>query len=157
MNGMKRMVGVAALCIAMLFGTEAVQADPGTQSTLTAVSGQGTGIVEVAPTAADIVGPNTFDVQGTVSVHDATPSSTFTVLRRVDLTPDGTCTGTTWLMLPPPNEQTLTTSTGGAGALHFRISRGDPFVDGVSFDVQWRLDGSDGSVLESGCFTVNVK
>jgi hypothetical protein len=31
-----------------------------------------------------------------------------------------------------------------------------PF-DGVRFDVQWRLFGSDGSILESDCFTVTVK
>ena len=132
-------------------------ADPGTQSKLTAITGQGAGIVEVAPTAHDVVGPDTFDVQGTVNVHDATPNTTFTVLRRVDRNPDGVCTGATWLTLPPPNEQTLTTSNGGAGALHFEISRGTPFLDGVSFDVQWRLAGSDGSVLESDCFTVTVK
>jgi hypothetical protein len=30
-------------------------------------------------------------------------------------------------------------------------------VDGVSFDVQWRLVGDDGSVLESDCFTATVK
>jgi hypothetical protein len=132
-------------------------ADPGTQSKLTAITGQGAGIVEVAPTAHDVVGPDTFDVQGTVNVHDATPNTTFTVLRRVDRNPDGVCTGATWLTLPPPNEQALTTSNGGAGALHFEISRGAPFVDGVSFDVQWRLVGDDGSVLESDCFTVTVK
>ena len=132
-------------------------ADPGTQSKLTAITGQGAGIVEVSPTAHDVVGPDTFDVQGTVNVHDATPNTTFTVLRRVDLNPDGVCTGATWLTLPPPNEQALTTSNGGAGALHSEISRGAPFVDGVSFDVQWRLVGDDGSVLESDCFTVTVK
>ena len=132
-------------------------ADPGTHSKLTAITGQGAGIVEVAPTAHDVVGPDTFDVQGTVNVHDATPNTTFTVLRRVDRNPDGVCTGATWLTLPPPNEQALTTSNGGAGALHFEISRGAPFVDGVSFDVQWRLVGDDGSVLESDCFTVTVK
>src|SRR5919198_4035469 len=59
-------------------------ADPGTQSKLTAITGQGAGIVEVAPTAHDVVGPDTFDVQ-------------------------------------------------------------------------WRLVGDDGSVLESDCFTVRVK
>ena len=132
-------------------------ADPGTQSKLTAITGQGAGIVEVAPTAHDVAGADTFDVQGTVNVHDATPNTTFTVLRRVDRNPDGVCTGATWLTLPPPNEQALTTSNGGAGALHFEISRGAPFVDGVSFDVQWRLVGDDGSVLESDCFTVTVK
>src|SRR4051812_30308237 len=60
-------------------------------------------------------------------------------------------------MLPSPNEQTLTTANGGAGALHFEISRGAPFVDGGRFDVQWRLEGNDGSILQSACFTVTVK
>jgi hypothetical protein len=132
-------------------------ADPGTHSKLTATAGQGAGFVEVAPTAHDVVGPDTFDVQGTVNVHDATPDTTFTVLRRVDLNPDGACTGATWLTLPPSNAPAFTTSNGGAGALHFEISRGAPFVDGVSFDVQWRLVGNDGSVLQSDCFTVTVK
>jgi hypothetical protein len=132
-------------------------ADRGTRSKLTATAGQGAGIVKVAPTAHDVAGPDTFDVQGTVNVHDAAPNTTFTVLRRVDLNPDGVCTGAMWLTLPPPNEQALTTSNGGAGALHFQISRGAPFVDGVRFDVQWRLVGSEGSILESDCFTVTVK
>jgi hypothetical protein len=30
-------------------------------------------------------------------------------------------------------------------------------VDGVRFDVQWRLEGNDGSILQSDCFTVTVK
>jgi hypothetical protein len=146
---------LAALGAALL--AAGASADPGRHSELPAITGQGAGIVEVAPTADDVVGPDTFDVQGTVNVHSATPGTTFTVLRRVDLNPDGVCTGATWLTLPPPNEQTLTTSNGGAGALHFEIARGAPFVDGVGFDVQWRLAGSDGSILESGCLTVTVK
>jgi hypothetical protein len=145
----------------VMFGLAAVAlpagASAGTHSKLTAIAGHGDGIVEVAPTAHDVVGPDSFDVPGTVNVHDAAPNTTFTVLRRVDLNPDGVCTGATWLVLPPPNEQTLTTSNGGAGALHFRISRGAPFVDGVHFDVQWRLEGNDGSLLQSDCFTVTVK
>jgi hypothetical protein len=146
------LVGVAAAAVAA-----GASADPGTHSKLTAIAGQGAGLVEVAPTAHDVVGPDTFDVQGTVNVHDAAPDTTFTVLRRVDLNPDGACTGATWLTLPPPNAPAFMTSNGGAGALHFEISRGAPFVDGVSFDVQWRLIGNDGSVLESDCFTVTVK
>ena len=147
----------------VLFGLAAAalpagaSADPGTRSKLTAIAGQGVGIVEVAPTAHDVVGPDTFDVPGTVNVHDAAPNTTFTVLRRVDLNPDGVCTGAIWIMLPPPNEQVLKTSSGGAGALHFEISRGAPFVDGVRFDVQWRLEGNDGSILQSDCLTVTVK
>jgi hypothetical protein len=144
--------GIAAAALA-----GGAYADPGTHSELTAIAGQGAGIVEVAPTAHDVVAADTFDVQGTVNVHDAAPNTTFTVLRRVDFNPDGVCTGATWMTLPPPNEQTLMTSNGGAGAVHFEISRGAPFMDGVSFDVQWRLAGSDGSVLESDCFTVTVK
>jgi hypothetical protein len=146
------LLGVAAAALA----TGAL-ADPGTHSRLTAIAGQGAGMVKAAPTAHDVAGPETFDVQGTVNVHDATPNTAFTVLRRVDLNPNGVCTGAMWLTLPPPNEQALTTSNGGAGALHFQISRGAPFVDGVRFDVQWRLVGSEGSILESDCFTVTVK
>lgn len=136
-----------------------VQADAtaSTESPLTAVSGQGAGMVKVATTAADLSGPGTFDVRGMVNVHDAMPHTTFTVLRRVDLNPDGVCTSATWLTLPAPNEPDFTTSPGGAGALHFHISRGAPFVDGVRFDVQWRLAGDDGSVLESDCLTVTVR
>jgi hypothetical protein len=132
--------------------------DAGTHSKLTAIAGQGAGFVEVAPTAHDVVAPDTFNVQGTVNVHTAAADTTFTVLRRVDpVNPDGDCsTAGGWMTLPPPNSPTLTTSKGGAGALHFEISRPAP-VDGQSFDVQWRLEGSDGSILESECFTVTVK
>jgi hypothetical protein len=141
---------------ATVFATVA-SADPGTHSELTAIAGQGLGRVELAPTAHDVVAPDTFDVQGTVNIHHAAAGTAFTVLRRVDFTPDGACTGGTWVLLPPPNEQALTTSNGGAGALHFEISRGAPLTDGVIFDVQWRLEGTDGSVLESACLTVTVK
>jgi hypothetical protein len=150
-----------SICLAAALGAGALAAgagaDPGTRSELTAIAGQGAGSVQVAPTTHDVVGPDTFDVQGTVNVHDATPDTTFTVLRRVDRNPDGICTGTMWLNLPGTPMPTLVTSNGGAGALHFEIARGAPFVDGVSFDVQWRLVGSDGSVLQSDCFTVTVK
>jgi hypothetical protein len=132
-------------------------AQTGTHSELIAIAGQGAGFVEVAPTAHDVVGPGTFDVQGTVNVHQAAPNTTLTVLRRVDLNPDGVCTGAMWMTLPPPNAPAFTTSNGGAGALHFEIVRGAPLTDGVRFDVQWRLAGSDGSVLQSDCFTVTVK
>jgi hypothetical protein len=154
---MRKLQLVTALAVAAAALAAVAYAEPGTHSELVAIAGQGAGQVEVAPTAHDVVGPNTFDVQGTVNVHDAAADTTFTVLRRVDLNPDGVCTGSTWLKLPPPNSQTFTTSEGGAGALHFEISRGAPFVDGVSFDVQWRLEGSDGSTLQSDCLTVTVK
>lgn len=148
---MPAMLGVAAAIV-----TAGAHAQPGTHSELTAIVGEGAGIVEVAPTAHDVVGPGTFDVQGTVNVHGAAPNTIFTVLRRVDLNPNGVCTGAAWLNLPGTPPPVLTTSRGGAGALHFEIARGAPFLDGVRFDVQWQLVGSDGSVLESDCFTVTV-
>lgn len=150
-------VSIASGLIALALFPTGVRADPGAVSNLTAITGQGSGLVKVAPTAHDVVGSNTFDVQGTINVHGAVPNATFTVLRRVDLNPDGICTGAIWLGLPVPNSPILTTSAGGAGALHFEISRGAPFVDGVRFDVQWRLAGSDGTILESDCLTVTVK
>jgi len=146
----------ATTIIALALFPAAAQAEPGTLANLSAITGQGSGIVDVSPTAHDAVGPDTFDVQGTINVHDAAPNMTFSVLRRVDLNPDGNCTGASWLTLPPPNTPDLTASAGGAGALHFEISRGAPFVDGARFDVQWRLAGNDGSVLQSDCFTVTV-
>jgi hypothetical protein len=153
-----RTIGPLAVvpALAAAFATSAY-ADPGTHSGLTAIAGQGTGIVEVAPTAADVAGPGTFDVQGTVNVHGAARGAVFTVLRRVDFNPDGVCTGPMWLSLPGSPPPVLTASAGGAGALHFEITRGAPLLDGVQFDVQWRLVGSDGSILESDCLTVTVK
>lgn len=142
--------------IALALFPAGARAEPGTLANLTAITGQGSGLVKVAPTSHNVVGPGTFDVQGMINVRDAAPGVTFSVLRRVDLNPDGNCTGVTWLTLPPPNVPDLTASAGGAGALHFEISRGAPFVDGAQFDVQWRLAGSDGSVLQSDCFTVTV-
>jgi hypothetical protein len=123
-------------------------AEPGLQSDLTAISGQGTGHVLVSPTAKD---RPTFAVEVEVNVQDMLPNSTFTVERRVDLTPDGVCTGTTWLTNGP-----ITTSTGGAGAQHFEVERGAPFVSGVRFDVQFRVIGN-GTELRSECMTVTVK
>ena len=157
------MSSIRALVAATVMAGAAVTTaygQPGTHGGLTAIAGQGTGRVELAPTAHDVVGPGTFDVQGTVNVHQAAPDTEFAVLRRVDFNPDGVCTGAIWVALPsapgtPP--PALTTSAGGAGALHFEISRGAPLLDGTRFDVQWRLVGNDGSILESECLTVTVE
>jgi hypothetical protein len=142
------------LAAAVLAAT--ASADPGTRSRLTAVSGQGSGMVKVSPTAHDVVGPDTFDVQGTINVRGLAPDTGYKVLRWVDRDPDGACTGPAPLMLA--GDPTLTTSAGGAGALHFEISRGAPFVDGVTFNVLWRVvDLAGATVLESDCLTVTVK
>ena len=148
---MRRIVllGVAA-ALAAVIATGAAQAAPGLHSTLTAVTGQGTGQVLVAPTSED---QGTFAVQITVNIHGATPNTTFTVARAVDLNPDGVCTmASGWLPLGD-----LTTSAGGAGAAHFEVHRGAPFVSGVRFDVVFRAVGSDGTELRSDCLTVTVK
>ena len=133
------------------------QAEPGTNSKLTPVGGgSGGGMIEVSPTSHDVVGPGTFDVQGTVSVHGLAPATGYRLLRSPDLIPNGVCTGTTALILP--GNPTLTTSNGGAGALHFEVSRGAPFLDGVTFDVIFRVvDLAGNTVLQSDCLTVTVK
>jgi hypothetical protein len=135
----------------------AAQALPGTQSKLTPIGGgSGGGTIGISPTAHDVVGPDTFDGQGTVTVHDLAPDTGYKILRWVDLNPDGVCTGAT--ALPFPGNPTLTTSSGGAGSLHFEISRGAPFVDGVRYDVIARVvDLAGNTVLESDCLTSMVK
>ncbi len=150
---------LAALVAASGAFAAGAQAEPGTLSKLTpAGGGTGGGMIELSPTAHDVLGPDTFDVQGTANVHDLVPDTGYKVLRWVDLIPDGVCTSTTALSLP--GNPTLTTSDGGAGALHFEISRGapSPLVDGVSFDVIWRVvDLAGNTVLQSDCLTVTVK
>jgi hypothetical protein len=139
-----------AAALAALVATGAAQAEPGLHSTLTAVTGQGIGQVLVAPTAED---QGTFAVQVEVNIHDAAPNVTFAVARAVDLNPDGICTmASGWLPLGD-----LTTSTSGAGAAHFEVHRGAPFVSGVRFDAVFRAVGNDGSELRSDCLTVTVK
>ena len=148
---MRRIVllGVAA-ALAAIVATGAAQADPGLHSTLTAVTGQGTGHVLVAPTSED---QGTFAAQITVNIHGATPNTTFVVARAVDLNPDGVCTmASGWLPLGD-----LTTSAGGAGAAHFEVHRGAPFLSGVRFDAVFRVVGTDGTELRSECLTVTVK
>jgi hypothetical protein len=92
-------------------------AEPGLQSDLTAINGaQGTGHVDVSPTADDTV----FIVQGTAEIHDALPSTTYDVQRAIDSTPgDGVCT----IAPSPPvgwtDLTTFMTSPAGAGTGHF--------------------------------------
>ena len=148
---------LAALVAASGAFAAGAQAEPGTLSKLTPVGGaSGGGMIELSPTAHDVVGPDTFNVEGTANVHGLAPDTGYKLLRWVDLNPNGVCTSTTPLSLP--GDPTLTTSNGGAGALHFEVSRGAPLVDGVSFDVVWRVvDLAGNTVLQSDCLTVRVK
>ena len=158
MKSRSRWIKVAAALV-VLSGAFAVagQAEPGTQRKLTPVGGgSGGGMIEVSPTAHDVVGPGTFNVEGTVNVHGLAPDTGYRLLRSPDFNPNGVCTGTAALILP--GNPTLTTSAGGAGALHFEVSRGAPFLDGVTFDVVFRVvDLAGNTVLQSDCLTVTVK
>jgi hypothetical protein len=142
---------IAGIVLCLVLGLTAAGAEPtGAQAALTAASGAGSGMVLIAPTAED---HGTFAVQITVNVHDASPNMTYLVSRAVDLNPDGVCTlASGWLTNGP-----LETSSGGAGAAHFEVQRGAPFVSGVRFDVEFRVLGADGSELRSECVTVTVK
>ena len=128
----------------------AAHAEPGLHSELTAIKGHGTGNVFVFPTAED---RPTFEAEIKVNVQHMLPNSTFTVERRVDTTHDnGVCTGTTWLFTGH-----ITTSADGAGAQHFVVERGAPFVSGFRFDVQFRvIDNDNDTELRSDCMTVTV-
>ena len=126
-------------------------AEPGLHSNLTAINGQGTGHVNVSPTANDHH-DTVFIAQVTVNVQGARPNTTFTVTRFVDQPPDGVCTETGGGF----TLGTLTTSQGGAGASHF-VRMSSPSPKGFQFDLDFHLVGDDGTLLMSGCMTVTVK
>ncbi len=167
-----RSIKLLAALVALTASVAAVaQAEPGTHSDLTALTGQGSGIVEVSPTSKD---QPIFDVEGTANIHDALPSTTYRVARAVDRSDighaDGVCpsrssSSPSWRAVPADGGL-LSTSNGGAGALHFEIHPAPPtpFVSGVTFDVQWQVIkvNPDGTLdrsqeLRSDCFTVTVK
>ena len=152
---MKRIVLVVGCVLGMLAGPGAALADPaGARSDLTAVAGQGTGAVKITPTAED---QGTLHVQGQVNVYGALPNSAFSVQRAIDFSAgDGVCT----IAPSPPlgwvTVATLTTSEGGAGAVHFE--RPGPQPSGSRFDVIVQVVTGDGTQrLVSECMTVTVK
>ena len=146
----------------------------GGSSMLTAKAGQGAGVIEVAPTSEEPLnadGVRTFHVQGTVNIERALDDASYRVARAVDPgdigSPDGRCPAVDALSLAWRSvSDVLSTSAGGAGALHFEIAppAPTPFVSSVTFDVQWQVIkiNADGSLdasqeLRSECFTVTVK
>jgi hypothetical protein len=146
--GLSSVILIAVATSVMRIGS--LQAAEGTQSELTAITGEGTGMVIVSSTAED---QGTFAAQITLNIHDAQPNTTFLIQRAPDLVPDGICTG----KYIPFSSASLTTSEGGAGSAHFDFHRGAPFVSGTRFDVVFEAIGSDGTVLQSKCMTVTVK
>src|SRR5215813_11244420 len=135
---MTRISGLRALAVVLFAACAATvaaptaQADPtGAQSELTAVTGQGAGLVIVSPTRA---GQGDFVAQVKVNIHDAAPNTTFTVTRAIDDPADGVCTSTDFVTVA-----TLQTSAGGAGAVEF-VRSGGP--EGLKFDLFIRVLGA---------------
>ena len=134
-------VGLFAACAAMV-AAPAAQADPtGAMSVLTAVTGQGTGLVIVSPTSA---GQGNFVAQLNINIHGATPNTTFSFTRSFDRPADGVCSPDFFEVL------TLTTSPGGTAAIKITPTDGPT----IPFDLSIRLIGSDGTVLQSECMTI---
>jgi hypothetical protein len=145
---MIRTFGLRGIVVALLAASAAMVAIPAAQATptggrsdLTAVTGQGVGMVIVSPTSAPDAN---FVAQVKVTIHDAAPNTTFTVARAVDAPADGVCTSTAFGTVA-----TLATSPGGAGAVEFE--RTGPLLN---FDLFIRVIGSDGTVLESECMII---
>jgi hypothetical protein len=141
---------------------------------LTAVTGSGSGIVNVTSTAAV---DGSFSAQINVNIHDAPPNTTFYVQRAPEIGradgADGICQRAAGLppwgppapnfvtfALPPSGTLvTLQTSPGGSGAVHIDFAA-PAIADGTQFDVMFRLVDSLTSAaneLRTNCFTVTVK
>jgi hypothetical protein len=149
---MAGLFGPLALAAGILASPVTTQANPGNQSALSAIAGQGHGEISVSPTGED---QGTFAAQITVNVYSARPNTRFIVTRAPDSDPDGVCTNTAYLQPPFPGT-TFTTSPGGAGATHFDVHFSDTPSDS-RFDVRFHIVGDDGTTLESQCLTVAVK
>jgi hypothetical protein len=142
------LAGLAVVLVSACVGF--ARAEPGLQSDLTAISGQGAGHVSVSPTARDR--GEIFHAQVTLNVQGARPNTTFTVERFADVPADGICTEAGGGLVLG----TFTTSAGGAGAFHFeRVSLGE--TPGFQFDLDFHVSGGDGTLLKSGCMTVTQK
>jgi len=150
----KHALGLLAAASMLLLPVSSAFADGVAQSELVATSGQGAGRAIVSPTAQD---QGTFAAEITVNVHGAAPNTTFTLVRKPDLVPDGICTGLAPSFAYIPFGESFTTSAYGSGATHFHFERGAPFVSGVQFDVAFRAIGSDGTILQGDCMTVTIK
>lgn len=137
-------------------------AEPGLQSELTAINGQGTGHVDVSPTANDKQ-DTAFIAEGTAEIHGAMPDTTYVLQRAVDFAhTNGVCN----IAPAPPRGwitlTTITTSEAGAGAGHFVRDAAPPPVPGfdVIFRVVKRNDNGTldfSQLLMSDCMTVRVK
>jgi hypothetical protein len=152
----------------------AEQASSGTHGELlTAIRGEGSGNVNVTPTAS-VVG--SFSAQINVNVHDAPPNTRFYIQRAPEIGrangADGICQRAAGLPSwgpPTPNfvtfalpgnpTVTLVTSDGGSGTAHLDFTA-PAILDGTRFDVMFRLVddlSTPANEMRTGCFTVTVK
>lgn len=148
---------IAAAGVTVTLGATAAVAEPGLQSELTAVSGQGSGFVSDSPTAED---HGSLFVEFEVNIHGALPNTTYAVQRAVDFNATDVANGVCAIAPGPPfgwlTEGTLTTSPGGAGATHGSGPR--PPKSGTRFNIIFRVVNQDGSqLLMSRCMTITVK
>jgi hypothetical protein len=146
---------------------------------LTAVSGQGAGLVDITTDADPAM---TFDAQITFNVRGLAPNTTYYLQRASEfpaslgsVVHDGVCQRALgigpWAGLTLSQRfltfvingqvQTITTSTGGAGALHLE-NASNVFADGSAFDVMFRVTSDPASNapavdLRTDCTTVHVK
>jgi hypothetical protein len=146
---------------------------------LTAVSGEGTGIVNLTSTAG---GDTSFVAQITFNVHGLAPNTTYFIQRASEfpaslggVVQDGNCQralGQPPFDAVPPLARfitfveagapiPLTTSAGGAGAMHLENAN-NIFADGSAFDVMFRVVSDPASAtpvtdLRTECVTLQVK
>jgi hypothetical protein len=175
----RRLVLVTALA-AGLIAAGTVEATGTGGRSLSAVAGQGAGIVNVATTGGAVG----FSAEITVDVHATTPNTTFYIQRAPEvgrpLGSDGICQradglwpweqpnsvgyppAPAFVTFPRPlagDLKTLTTDADGAGAAHFAFDL-PTLADGTRFDVEFRLVDSMTTPtidLRTRCFTVTVK
>jgi hypothetical protein len=151
-----RALGLRSLAVAVFamsavtVGVSTAHAGPtGAQSELAAITGQGTGKVIISPTHSL---QGAFDARVKVEVQQTSPNAAFVVTAGGgDAVIDGVCPG-----IPANPVATLVTSAGGAGAVEFERSNPST-LSGTKFEVELRLTGSDGTVLQSGCMIITAK
>lgn len=139
---------LAAAVAALLVLAPPAMAEQGSQGTLAALAGGGSGRVLIAPTAQE---HGEFYAQGEIEIEGATPVTAMVVTRA--LFSDGTCGTITkaWAPVPPGN---LTTDAGGSGSMHF--VRDTPNLSGTTFYTEFRVAGGS-TLLQSDCIAVYVK
>ncbi len=145
MSGIRALA--AAVAAVLVLALPAV-AEQGSQGTLTALAGAGSGRVLIAPTAQE---HGEFYAQGEVEIEGAPPATAMAVTRA--LFTDATC-GTVskpWALVPPGS---LTTDASGSGSMHF--IRDTPNLSGTTFYTEFRVAGGS-TLLQSDCIAVYVK